>query len=385
MADPVRLAMVGCGGMAGAHRKGLEALWAADRREFEVVAAVDVEVSRAEAMADAVVAFQGTRPRVYRDVGEMLAGSPEVEAVDIVTVHREHHPLATACLEAGKHVIVEKPLAITLRAGKQMMDAAARSGRLLAVAEQYRRSPEQRAIRWAIREGRIGAPRLLFWIDVGERLWYWGWREHKELAGGGWSLDGGVHFADLFLFHLGPVTRVSALSKAYFPVRYRDEKTLSDPVNVTVEDTTVAILEFEDGVTGQWTSTSAAPGLGFNRRVIYGDKGSLDFREGLKTWEETRTIEELREEYLATLSADEREHLFPGGVTDGVATELCEFFRAVRGQGSVETDALLGYQAEAISMALYESSATGRPVTLREVEALEVEVYQGEINRDLGL
>ena len=57
MAEPVRLAMVGCGGMAGAHRKGLEALWAADRREFEVVAAVDVEVSRAEAMADAVAGF----------------------------------------------------------------------------------------------------------------------------------------------------------------------------------------------------------------------------------------------------------------------------------------------------------------------------------------
>jgi predicted dehydrogenase len=385
MAEPVRLAMIGCGGMAGAHRQGLEALWSADRREFEVVAAVDVEVSRAEAMAESVEEFQGKRPRVYRDVAEMLAGSPEVEAVDIVTVHREHHPLAVACLEAGKHVIVEKPLAITLRAGKQMIDAAARAGRLLAVAEQYRRSPDQRAIRWAIRQGRIGTPRLLFWIDVGERLWYWGWREHKELAGGGWSLDGGVHFADLFLFHLGPVSRVSALSKAYFPVRYRDEKSLSDPVSVTVEDTTVALIEFENGVTGQWTSTSAAPGQGFNRRVIYGEKGSLDFRDGLKTKDEARTIAELREEYLATLSSDERERLFPGGVTDEVATELCEFFRAVRGRGQVETDAKLGYQAEAISMALYESAVTGRPVTLREIEALEVEAYQGEINRDLQL
>jgi predicted dehydrogenase len=253
------------------------------------------------------------------------------------------------------------------------------------VAENYRRAPDQRAVRWAVREGRIGKPRLLFWIDVGERLWYWNWREHKELAGGGWSLDGGVHFADLFRFYLGDVERVSALSRAYTPVRYRDERTMSDPIPVTVEDTTFALLEFANGVTGQWTSTSAAPGHGFNRRVIYGDLGSLDLREGLQTRSETLTLAELRDEYLATLSPEERERLFPGGVTDEVATELCEFVRAVRGQGSVETDALEGYKAEAISIALYESSAAGRPVTLREVEALDVETYQDEINRDLGL
>jgi predicted dehydrogenase len=385
MAEPVRVAMLGCGDMAGAHRKGYEALWKANRREFEIVAACDIDRTRAEAMADAVAQFQGKRPRVWGDASEMLAGSPEVEAVDIVTVHRAHHTLAITCLEAGKHVIIEKPLAITLRAGKAMMDAAARAGRLLAVAENYRRAPDQRAVRWAVREGRIGKPRLLFWIDVGERLWYWNWREHKELAGGGWSLDGGVHFADLFRFYLGDVERVSALSRAYTPVRYRDEKRMSDPIPVTVEDTTVALLEFANGVTGQWTSTSAAPGQGFNRRVIYGELGSLDLRDGLKTRNETLTLAELREEYLATLSPEESERLFPGGVTDEVATELCEFVRAVRGQGQAETDALEGYKAEAISLALYESSTTGRPVTLREVEALEVEAYQGEINRDLGL
>lgn len=383
--DPVRLAILGCGGMAGAHAKGLEALWNAERRAFQVVAACDVDRDRAQGMADTVAGFQGTRPAVYADVRAMLAGSPEVEAVDVVTLHREHHPLAVACLEAGKHVILEKPLAITLRAGRAILEAGERAGRLVAVAENYRRAPDQRAIRWAIHEGRIGRPRMLFWIDVGERLWYWNWREHKAQAGGGWSLDGGVHFADLFRFYLGDVTRVSALSRALSPVRYRDEKSLSDPISVDVEDTTIAWLEFASGVLCQWTSTSAAPGQGFGRRVIYGDQGSLDLRDGLKTREETRTIEELKAEYLATLSDAERERLFPGGVTDTVATELHEFFLAVRGQGHPETDGVEGYKAEAISFALYESEATGRPVTLDEVESLAVEAYQGEINRDLGL
>jgi predicted dehydrogenase len=382
---PVRLAILGCGGMAGAHAKGLETLWKAERRAFEVVAACDVDRDRAETMAAQVAQFQGKRPVTWGSVAEMLAGSPEIEAVDIVTVHREHHRLATACLEAGKHVMIEKPLSITMRAGKSMLAAAERAGRLLAVAENYRRAPDQRAVRWAVREGRIGRPRMLFWIDVGERLWYWNWREHKQMAGGGWSLDGGVHFADLFRFYLGDVTRVSALSRALSPVRYRDDKSLSEPISVDVEDTTIAWLEFESGAVGQWTSTSAAPGMGFNRRVLYGDKGSLDLREGLKTRDETRTIAELKEEYLTTLSPEERERLYPGGVTDTVATELHEFFHAVRGRGRPETDGLEGYKAQAISFALYESEATGRPVTLDEVESLAVEAYQGEINRDLEL
>lgn len=385
MTDPVRLAILGCGGMAGAHLKGLEALWKAERRSFEIVATCDLDRARAETLADGAAAIQGRRPRVFERVEQMLAGSPEVEAVDIVTVHREHHPLAIACLEAGKHVIVEKPLSITLRAGKRMLDAAAKAGRLLAVAENYRRAPNQRAIRWAIESGRIGTPRMLFWIDVGERLWYWGWREHKELAGGGWSLDGGVHFADLFRFFLGDVSRVSALSRAFFPTRYRDREKCADPVAVTVEDTTLALLEFANGAVGQWTSTSAAAGQGFVRRVIYGDQGSLDLRDGLKTREETRTVEELTQEYLATRSPEEQERLFPGGVTDTVATELHEFFLAVRGRGRPETDALEGYKAAAISFAVYESQAVGRPVTLDEVESLSVEAYQEEINRDLGL
>ena len=226
---------------------------------------------------------------------------------------------------------------------------------------------------------------MLFWHDVGHRVWYWGWREHKEQAGGGWSLDGGVHFADLFRFYLGDVTRLVGLSKAYFPTRFRDEKTKSDPVHVTVEDTTMALLEFANGVSGEWTSTNVARGQGFGRRVIYGSEGSLDLRDGLQVGEEKRSIKELTETYMASLSPEEKERLFPRGITEPVATELWEFIQAVQGKERVETDALEGYKAEAISIAVYESAAIGQWVTLEEIENLQVEAYQSEINADLGL
>jgi predicted dehydrogenase len=385
MAEAVRLAMIGCGGMAGAHREGYQRLWEAGLRDFRIVATCDVEVARAEEMAGKVAEFQGERPKVYGDLDDLLAAGSSFDAVDIVTVHRAHHTLAIPCLGAGKAVIIEKPLAITMRAGKQMMEAAERTGRLLAVAENYRREPSQRAVRWAVRSGRIGEPRMLFWHDVGHRVWYWGWREHKEQAGGGWSLDGGVHFADLFRFYLGDVTRLVALSKAYFPTRFRDEKSKSDPIPVTVEDTTMALLEFANGVSGEWTSTNVARGQGFGRRVIYGSEGSLDLRDGLQVGDEKRSIKELTEEYMASLSADEKERLFPHGITETVATELWEFIQAVRGKARVETDALEGYKAEAISFAVYESAALGQWVTLEEIETLQVEAYQAEINADLGL
>lgn len=385
MSERVRIGMVGCGGMAGAHRKGYQTLWEHGLRTFEVIAACDMDEGRAVKMADDVAAFQGKRPVVYADVEKMLSAEKTLTAVDIGATHRAHHTLAVACLEAGKHVTIEKPLAITLRAGKMIVEAAERAGVVLQVAENYRRSPEQRAIRWALRSGRIGKIRMIYWIDVGERLWYWTWREHRDQAGGGWSLDGGVHFADLFRYHVGNVRSLYAAVKAYHPIRYRNREPLEDPVEVDVEDTTIAVLHFDDDVLGQWTSTSAAPGFPFNQRVVYGEAGSIRWGEGLQSRTERLTMEQLVQEHQASLSEEEKERLFPRGITETVATELKEFVDAVLYGTPVETDGVEGYKAEAISIALYESAWSGKPVDLADVEALRVEGYQAEINRGLGL
>ena len=391
MSKKVRLAMVGCGGMAGAHRRGMEELWNKEIRNFEVVATVDIEREKAEGMASSVEAFQGKKPRVYDNLDELLKESESFDAADVNTPHRNHHELAIPCLELGKHVTVEKPLAFTMKACHNILDAAKKNGCLLQVAENYPRSPSERTIHWAIKEGMIGKPRMIFWIDVNERLWFWGWRDIKDQAGGGWTLDGGVHFADLFRYNLGEAERIQAISKTYSSLRYRDRDRLDDPIEATVEDTTMAIITFENDVTVQWTSAVAAPGENFSVRVIYGDKGSLRWDKDIildgitLRGGEKIPFEKLQSDFMASLSDEEREKLFPRGITDAEAIELKEFFDAVQGKGEIEVTGKEGMKDVAICMALYESAWFEREIKIADIENCKIEGYQKELNKDVGL
>lgn len=386
MAGEVVLGLVGCGGMMGAHVRGYRALWEAGLRDFRIAAACDIVRSNAEHLAENVGDFQGSEPTVYTDLQEMLSREKHLVAVDISVVHSEHHRVAIPCLEAGKHVTIEKPLAITCRAAQAIIDAAAKAERLLQTAENYRRAPEPRAIRWALDQGRIGQPRLLYWVDVRERVWYWAWREHREMAGGGWSMDGGVHFADLFRYHLGEVKTLYAISRAHFPTRFRNREALTDPVAVSVEDTTMAVLEFESGVSGEWSSTNVAPGSGFSRRAIFGSEGSITWGLGLQLrGGDPVPMEALVQEHQAAIGEAGRERLFPSGVTDAVATELWEFIQAIQGKAAIETDGAEGLKDLALTMAIYESSQLGQPVRVADVEQLRIENYQADLNAAAGL
>ena len=186
MSGRLKMGLVGCGGMSGAHMDGYRELWSNDLKCYDIIAACDVDRKRAETRANQAHEFQGgTKPTVYTELAEMLSKHPELDCVDICALHSAHHILAVPALEAGKHVIIEKPLGITMRACKLIMDAAAKNGKILSVAENYRLDLTQRARRWAVRQGCIGTPRMFFWIEVGEGLGKWGWRNFKMDAGGG--------------------------------------------------------------------------------------------------------------------------------------------------------------------------------------------------------
>ena len=385
--ETVKVGLLGCGGIPGAHGRALRELWESAQRVIEVVAACDVDEERARALAGELEEIQGTAPAVFTDMDKMLSRAKGIEAVDICTQHVEHHSLAIACLEEGKDVIIEKPLAITLRAGKSIMDAARQAQRILAVAENYRRSPHERANRWAVATGRIGTPRTFYWQSASHAMGKWAWRNFKQAAGGGWLLDGGVHHADLFRYQLGSeAQQVFATVRLYEPYRYDEPETRTGAWNVDVEDATFAQIHFDNNVVVLWSWQGSAPGAPFDNRVLYGSEGCLHWQSGLWLGNESNTqVEALVDEFMASIEAEEKERLFPGGVINSIATELHEFAVAVRERRVPEVDGVEGYKALALCMAVFESAQANRTVSVREIEQLELEAYQQDINDAIGL
>ena len=376
----LRIGLIGCGGIMGDHLAGYRVLHTSGLRVFDIKAVCDVSERNALEKAEAVARFQDRRPKVYRDFEEMIRRE-DLDAVDIALPHNLHHTVACRCLEEGLHVMIEKPLGITMRAARLIIDAAERHNRVLAVAENYRRSPENRAIWWAIRRGYIGEPRMVVWVSAGWNPKPWGWREDRFKAGGSWVFDGGVHLADLDRYQLGrEAVEVYAVTETFNPVK--------EGVKVTVDDMTMAIIKYDGGVYAQWLWTGAAPGKSMNLRVVYGSKGALD-RGGLTVQREetieTYSMHHLVRRMIRELDPGERERMFPRGVTDTFATELYDFYTSVMEGSKPEVDGWEAYRDMAIPLGFYESAALGRPVRVRDVEQLKVEEYQAEINDKIGV
>ncbi|MBO3767831.1 MAG: Gfo/Idh/MocA family oxidoreductase [Thermoproteota archaeon] len=395
----VRMAIIGAGGIAGSHVSGLRILKEANLDVIDVVAIADIVEENAKRRANEIASFQAFKPKVYTDYKRMLSEEKELEAVDICVDHRSHHIVAVDALNAGKHTIVEKPLGITIKAAKQMIEASRKNGKILATAENYRRSIEDRVIKWAVEKGMIGTPRMLYWLQTNFSLSAWGWRNDKMKAGGGWIFDGGVHFADLFLYILGEIEEVYAITKTLEPIRYDDWPEMNKKVKSTVEDLSFALLKFKNGVTGAWIWSNVSPGENFNHRIINGTSGSISWENGLtKLGEEnlgkyTLSLYELAQMMKKELGAEKVNELFPNGIGtrnlfdfDGtIAIELYDFARSIIEHKKPEVDGELGLKAEAIPLAIFESSVTGEPVKVEDVINGNIEVYQKEINESLGL
>jgi len=374
------IALVGCGGIADLHASGYKDLHTRGLRILEIKAVCDRVMDNAKAKSDAIAYFQGAEPRIYQELDELLENE-SLDAVDLCLPHNVHHSVASRCLEKDLHVIVEKPLGITMRAAKSIISKAEKHGKILAVAENYRRSPENRTKWWAIKQGLIGKPRMIVWSAAGWNPQPWGWREDKMIAGGSWVFDGGVHLADLDRYHLGAeAVEVYSVNDTFEP--------LKKGVKVTVDDMTMAIIRYEGGAYAQWLWTRVAPAKTIGMRVIYGSKGAIA-DEGIQIQKEDCTesygIGTLRRRMTESLSREELEGWFPGGATDTFATEFYDFYDSILNKRKPEVDGWEAYKDMAIPIGFYESAVLDRPVKIEDIEGLKVEEYQGEINEKLGL
>ena len=132
--DKIRLGLVGCGGMGTRHLYGLRELVQSPFSNVELCAVCDIRRENAELAALEAEKLMGVRPEIFTDLEEMARTVPDLAAVDVVTDPSVHHDVVCQALDLGLHVMVEKPMAITVKACRQMIEAAARNNRHLSVA-----------------------------------------------------------------------------------------------------------------------------------------------------------------------------------------------------------------------------------------------------------
>jgi UDP-N-acetyl-2-amino-2-deoxyglucuronate dehydrogenase len=398
--SPTRLALVGCGWISESHIGGYRALFAAGCRSFAITACCDLNRASAERAATAIAGFQGARPAVFGSVEELLE-SQAAEAADVCVPHCFHHGAAVALLRGGLHVQCEKPLGITVRASRAIIAAARAAQRVLATAENTRRSLGARAAVWAVRQGLIGEPvhgvatiARDDGLDVADPKW--AWRNVKLLNGGGTLIDSGAHFADMMLQLFGPLE--SATCRTH---QLREAPLATVPVlgqvRVDVEDGWHAHLRFASGMEVSWTHATTVPGLEQNAATYYGRSGALidqgewilhPFEAGAVVRGRAGSIERaaLEQRYLASLGAAERARLFPHGVTDSFAIEIWDYIDAIRSGCAPELDGESGLAAKALCLTCYESAALeGAPVRYQDVLAGRVDAYQRPIDRQWSL
>lgn len=315
-----------------------------------------IDAIRAQAGNDVVAVMSGDAARganyasanaiaaSYTSIDDLLA-DPAVDAVYISTTNELHARQAIAAAAAGKHVLCEKPLALTLSDAHAIVDACREAGVVLGTNHHLRNAASHQAIRKLVREGAIGQPlfaRVFHAVSLPEHLQ--GWRIHSPAAGGGVILDITVHDADTLRFILDaePVEAIAMTPQA----------TLASD---SVEDGVMAVLRFGNGVLAQLHDafTVAYAGTGIE---IHGTAGSIIGRDVMTQ----RPVGEV------VLRNAQGEHPIPLVHHNLYAHSVAAFNAAVLSGGSPAATGEDGLRSLATALAVQQAVRTGRqvPVTI---------------------
>ncbi len=179
-------------------------------------------------------------PRAYQDL-QALADDPDVDAVVIGLPNYLHAPVTVQMLEAGKHVLCEKPMALSVAEGEEMLAASRRTGRKLMIAHMWRFDREILWLRELVASGVLGK---VFKVKS-HAIWLYegpppgAWFVTRDLAGGGALADMGIHSIDTLRYVLGEARPVKVLANV--GTHFRD---------IALDDTATAMVEFEGGIVG---------------------------------------------------------------------------------------------------------------------------------------
>jgi len=261
----IRCAVIGLG-MGRGHVRGYQSHPAA-----EVVALADPDEERLRRAGE-----EFGVSRLYTDARRMLH-EETLDVVSVATPNKFHKPLTIAALEAGCHVLCEKPMALNAREARVMLAAAARTGRRLMINFSFRFTDQALALKHEVEAGTLGE------IYFGRTVWhrrrglprFGSWFGQKEVSGGGPLIDLGVHRLDLALWFMNYPEPEWVLAATYDPIARRLAKERG--VRYDVEDLAAAMIRFRNGASlvleASWASNQRENELMETR--LYGTKGGL--------------------------------------------------------------------------------------------------------------
>lgn len=295
--------------------------------------------------------FPGTL--TYLDFDEMLK-NPDIDIVSICVPSGMHADLAVRALEAGKHVLVEKPIDITVDAAMRIEEARVRTGKKAGVIHQNRNNADMAPILDAVRSGRIGD---LFYGDF-EVKWFrtqeyydkGGWRGTWEMDGGGSLMNQAVHTVDLMQWIMGDVKSVTSKLGIY------NHK-------IETEDFTAFLIEFKSGAVATFVSTTCAyPGLNTGIKV-YGTKGSIEANgDTLLLWKIDGAEDDEEAKMLETYSGNSAAAALDPTLCTGHASMVEDMIAAVLDDRDPQILPMEAIKSVRIVNAVYESAKTGKPV-----------------------
>jgi predicted dehydrogenase len=333
-------AIIGAGTIAAVHADAIALLPGA-----RLAAVTDVAPSAARA-------FAAARGCAAEPALDALLARGDVDVVCVCVPSGLHAEVGVRAAKAGKHLVVEKPLDVSLEAADRLIAAAREAGVALTVMSQHRFDPGLAELKRLIGDGALGT------LLIGEASTKWyrtqayydsaDWRGSRAMDGGA-LLNQGIHYADLLLWCMGPATEVTAVC-------------VTQAHQIEAEDTALAIVKFASGAVGTLSATTAAY-PGFPQRLeVTGTEGTVTVEDG----QVTRTA--LRRGGSAGLSPGAlpaRAAADPGALdVASHAAQLADLLASLDEGREPGVTGASGREALALVCAVYESSRAGRPVKL---------------------
>ncbi len=347
----VRVAIIGAGTVARDNQ--LPAY--AKCQDAEVAAVCDMDHARASALAK-----QFDIPRIYTDMQELLADK-EIDAVSICTGNSTHESIVTACARAGKHILCEKPMAVSVEQAQRMQDEVEKAGVIFMMAFVNRYRQESRIIREFVDQGKLG--------DIYHARCGWirrrgtprGWFTDVKKSGGGPVIDIGVHVIDLTWYMMGKPRPISVSGVVHHRIGNYHTRCVSSwiageqsDMPVTTEDSATALIRFENQV-----SMSVDVSWAINGREqdmfseIYGSRGGASLSPFVFYGEENGyLVDTVPRLYTA------------GGWQPAFEEEIRHFVDCVKNNREPISGIKDGVMVQKILSAIYESSAQQREIAI---------------------